>query len=81
MTITIEDTGSGMNEETVSRVFDLFFTTKPHGTGMGMAVARSVVDLHGGRLSIASAPGHGTCIVVRLPIRASSESPRVEGTS
>jgi len=37
LTVTIEDTGGGMSDETLSRIFDLFFTTKPQGTGLGMA--------------------------------------------
>src|SRR5262245_20219666 len=66
--IVIEDSGSGMNEETLSRVFDLFFTTKPDGTGLGMAIARSVIDLHGGQLTLHSEPGRGTRVRVRLPL-------------
>jgi signal transduction histidine kinase len=68
LTVTIEDTGSGMSEETVSRMFDLFFTTKPQGTGLGMAIARSVIDLHGGELTIHSVLGQGTRVSARLPI-------------
>ena len=64
----VEDTGSGMTEETVSRMFDLFFTTKPKGTGLGMAIARSVIDLHGGELTIHSALGQGTRVTARLPV-------------
>ena len=67
-TIVIEDTGHGMSEETLSRIFDLFFTTKPHGTGLGMALARSVIDLHGGALALHSALGKGTRITIRLPV-------------
>ena len=48
--VALEDTGAGMSEETLARVFDLFFTTKPEGTGLGMALARSVIDRHGGDL-------------------------------
>src|SRR5256886_9160337 len=59
VTVLIEDTGSGMSDETLSRAFDLFFTTKPDGTGLGMALARSVIDLHGGRLDVQSALGRG----------------------
>jgi two-component system NtrC family sensor kinase len=66
--VGIEDTGVGMSEETLSRVFDLFFTTKREGTGLGMAIARSVIDLHGGELGVQSAPGQGTSIRVRLPV-------------
>src|SRR5207245_2446751 len=54
LTVTIEDTGGGMSDETLSRIFDLFFTTKPQGTGLGMAIARSVIDLHGGELAVHS---------------------------
>jgi signal transduction histidine kinase len=68
VSVTVEDTGSGMSEETQSRMFDLFFTTKPQGTGLGMAIARSVIDLHGGELSIHSVLGQGTRVTARLPI-------------
>jgi len=69
VTVAIDDTGPGMSDETLARAFDLFFTTKPEGTGLGMAVARSVVDLHGGELGVQSAPGAGTRVRVRLPAR------------
>ena len=68
VTVVIEDTGAGMSDETLSRAFDLFFTTKPDGTGLGMALARSVIDLHGGRLDVQSAPGRGTRVRARLPV-------------
>src|SRR2546427_267636 len=67
ITIAIDDDGPGMNEETLTRLFDLFFTTKPEGTGLGMAIARSVVDLHGGELTVQSALGNGTRVRIRLP--------------
>jgi len=68
VTIVVEDTGHGMSEETLARIFDLFFTTKPQGTGLGMALARSVIDLHGGELTVHSALGKGTRVTIRLPI-------------
>ena len=68
--VSIEDTGAGMSEETLARLFDLFYTTKPDGTGLGMAIARSVVDRHGGNLDVDSAPGRGTRVTVRLPLEA-----------
>jgi signal transduction histidine kinase len=70
LAVTIEDTGCGMADETRLRVFDLFFTTKPQGTGLGMAIARSVIDLHGGELSLHSVVGQGTRVIARLPIEA-----------
>jgi signal transduction histidine kinase len=68
LTVSIEDTGGGMTEETLARIFDLFFTTKPEGTGLGMAISRSVVDLHGGELTVHSVVGQGTRVVARLPL-------------
>jgi signal transduction histidine kinase len=73
VTAAIDDTGVGMSDETLARIFDLFFTTKPDGTGLGMAVARSVIDLHGGELSVQSTLGHGTRVRVRLPAGAAAD--------
>ena len=70
ISVIVEDTGGGMSEETQSRMFDLFFTTKPQGTGLGMAIARSVIDLHGGDLTIHSVLGQGTRVTARLPVDA-----------
>jgi two-component system sensor histidine kinase HydH len=69
ITVAIDDTGPGMSDDTLSRIFDLFFTTKTDGTGLGMAIAKSVIDLHGGELTLQSAPGHGTRVRIRLPAR------------
>jgi signal transduction histidine kinase len=74
VTIVVDDTGVGMSDETLSRAFDLFFTTKPEGTGLGMALARTVIDLHGGALDVQSAPGRGTRVRVRLPAGEGSPS-------
>jgi len=65
--ITVEDTGCGMDEETRAHVFELFFTTKPSGTGLGMSIVRSVVDRHGGQVEVDSSPGRGTRVSVILP--------------
>ncbi len=67
--IVFADTGCGMSQEVQSRIFDLFFTTKPNGTGLGMGIARSVVDQHGGHMRVDSAPGKGTRIKVHLPVK------------
>jgi signal transduction histidine kinase/DNA-binding response OmpR family regulator len=68
VTVSVEDTGAGMSAETLARAFDMFFTTKAQGTGLGMAIARSVVERHGGELRLESAPGAGTTATVRLPL-------------
>jgi signal transduction histidine kinase len=70
VTVTIEDTGPGMTEETLARAFDLFFTTKPDGTGLGMSIARSVINLHAGELTVSSRVGHGTRVEARLPLES-----------
>jgi signal transduction histidine kinase len=64
----VEDTGCGMSDETRARAFDLFYTTKETGTGLGMAIARSVVEQHGGRIEIRSQLGRGTQVSVLLPV-------------
>ena len=68
VTVTIRDFGSGMDEETRRRLFEPFYTTKSHGTGLGMAIARKIVELHKGRLEVTSTPGEGTTVVVVLPL-------------
>jgi signal transduction histidine kinase len=65
--LAITDTGGGMDETTRAKAFDLFFSTKPGGTGLGMAIIRSAVERHGGRLAIDSTPGKGTTIEITLP--------------
>lgn len=62
----VEDTGCGFEPETQARAFDLFFTTKSEGTGLGMSIVRSVAERHGGRVEIDSAPGRGTRVTLVL---------------
>jgi two-component system, NtrC family, sensor histidine kinase PilS len=65
--IEIEDRGCGMAAETLERVFEPFYTTKPKGTGLGLATVHRVVEAHGGRIEIASEVGRGTTVRVFLP--------------
>jgi signal transduction histidine kinase len=67
--ISIADTGSGIAPEIRDRIFEPFFTTKEvgKGTGQGLAVARSLIENHGGKLTFTSSPGQGTMFIVRLP--------------
>ncbi len=66
--ISVEDSGSGIDPQNIQRIFDPFFTTKSHGMGMGLAICRSVVENHGGRLSVARNVPYGTIFQVMLPI-------------
>lgn len=61
------DNGSGMDEATVGRIFDVFFSTKPSGSGLGLPTVRRIVEAHGGRIEVESAPGRGTRFTISLP--------------
>jgi len=66
--LDVSDTGVGMDAATAARIFEPLFTTKGDaGTGMGLAVARGLVEAHGGRLDVDSAPGHGARFRLLLP--------------
>ncbi len=65
--VTITDDGEGMSPETLERIFDPYFTTRPDSLGLGLATAYSIVKKHGGRISAESAPGAGTVVTVLLP--------------
>jgi two-component system NtrC family sensor kinase len=67
--VEIHDTGAGLSPEARKHLFEPFFTTRPHGTGMGLglAVAHGIVTGHGGRIEVDSQPGQGTCFTVHLP--------------
>jgi PAS domain S-box-containing protein len=70
--LSIADTGSGMDEATLSRVFEPFFTTKPvgEGAGLGLSVAYGIVKAHGGRLEAKSTAGQGSRFDIVLPVTA-----------
>ena len=65
--LKIQDTGSGMSEETKEQIFNPFFTTKEQGTGLGLAIVKKIIDLHHGQLSVESALDEGTSFLITLP--------------
>jgi PAS domain S-box-containing protein len=70
--VTVSDTGVGLPKEQADRIFSAFFTTKSHGTGMGLAISRSIVESHGGRLWASENPSRGASFSFTLP--ANSEA-------
>ncbi len=66
--IDLSDTGCGIPPEHLSKIFEPFFSTKPKGTGLGLAVTYGIVQKHGGHISASSQPGKGTLFVVEFPI-------------
>jgi len=64
---TFSDTGIGMSEQTLSKIFMPLFTTKAQGMGFGLAICKRIVDAHGGKITVESAPGKGTTFKVILP--------------
>jgi len=68
LVVKIIDEGCGMSEETLEKLFEPFYTTKPTGTGLGMAIAKKIIDQHNGSVEVRSAPGVGTEVTVYLPL-------------
>lgn len=65
--ITVSDTGVGIPPENLSRIFDLYFTTHPEGTGLGLSLVHRIVAEHGGRIDVDSKVGRGTTFTITLP--------------
>jgi len=68
----VSDTGVGIRQEDLSRLFEPFYTTKTSGTGLGLAIAYRIMQDHGGTIRVSSVPGSGTTVVVQLPVAAES---------
>jgi signal transduction histidine kinase len=65
--IRVRDSGEGMAEDVLARVFEAFFTTREGGTGLGLPIARRIAEAHGGALALESRPGEGAVATLRLP--------------
>ena len=74
LVISISDTGVGLPAENTERIFDAFHTTKPQGTGMGLAITRSIVESHGGRVWATANQGAGATFHFTLPVEAEAHA-------
>jgi signal transduction histidine kinase len=72
VTLRVHDTGVGMDDEALARVFEPYFSTKTTGTGLGLPIARRNVELNGGTIEVESGKGRGTTVVVRLPVASNA---------
>jgi signal transduction histidine kinase len=66
--LIVEDTGSGISADKLDRIFDLYYTTKPQGSGIGLSIVYRIVQLHGGEIEVQSTEGRGTTFRLLLPL-------------
>jgi signal transduction histidine kinase len=71
--ISVTDTGVGLPQQHTDQIFNAFFTTKSHGTGLGLRISRSIVESHGGRLWAADNPPRGTSFHFTLPTKVEAQ--------
>jgi C4-dicarboxylate-specific signal transduction histidine kinase len=71
--VSVTDSGVGLPSPQAEQIFKAFFTTKPHGTGMGLRISRSIIESHGGRLWAANNSPHGASFCFTLPSKAETE--------
>ena len=71
--IEVRDEGRGISPQALRQVFDPFFSTRISGSGLGLSVARRIVQDHGGEISVESQPGEGTTFVLLFPMRPAKE--------
>jgi signal transduction histidine kinase len=74
--VTIRDTGVGIAQEQLDKIFNLYFTTKPSGSGIGLAMTYRIAQLHNGKISVESTEGVGTTFTLHLPLTVMETRPR-----
>jgi len=72
--VSVQDSGSGFKPEEMDRLFEAFYTTKPQGMGMGLAISRSIIEAHGGRLWAKANQGPGATFLFSLPVSGNAAS-------
>jgi signal transduction histidine kinase len=76
--VTISDTGGGIAGTDLERIFEPYFTTRDAGVGLGLAITQRILQEHGGRIGVTSAPGSGTSFRIEIPVSGPKTSPRTE---
>jgi signal transduction histidine kinase len=76
--ISVNDTGPGLPPGDADRIFDAFFTTKPQGSGMGLAITKSIVESHGGRIWVNGSDSHGATFHFTLPAAPAGKDPPID---
>jgi len=69
MTLSVIDTGMGISDKNMEKLFEPLFTTKARGIGLGLATSRNLVEANGGSIEVESEVGKGSTFTVRLPIK------------
>ena len=75
----VADAGEGITSDAIAKIFEPFFTTKATGMGMGLAISRSIVERHGGSISLTSESGSGARFSVMLPVDGALLDARADG--
>ena len=68
--IQISDTGSGIAADKLPKIFDAYYSSRPHGSGLGLPTAKKIVEAHNGTIAVDSEPGKGTSFTIKLPVQA-----------
>ena len=76
VTLSVQDTGPGLNPENATHVFDPFFTTKPSGMGLGLSISQRIIEDHGGELRLTKTGSNGCTFEITLPSVATSDERR-----
>jgi signal transduction histidine kinase len=69
--IKISDTGCGIAADKLPKIFEVYYSSRPHGSGLGLPTAKKIVEAHNGTISVDSEPGKGTLFTIRLPLQRS----------
>ncbi len=73
--VVVSDTGKGIREEDLKKIFEPFHTTKADGTGLGLAIVQRIIDAHGGEVSVSSDEGRGSSFRLRFPVSSNERQP------